>query len=76
MSSLVELQIAASIFTLAGIWQTGSMRLTGPVLALVGDAAFLALNIHLGLWWLMPLCFTVMVLHVRTFWLWRHQAWL
>jgi hypothetical protein len=68
------LQLAAMATTFFSTWQVGNRSLSGPVWGLISNACWLALELYLGLYLLVPVPIVMSLLHLRTYRLWRAAA--
>jgi hypothetical protein len=67
----MALQAAATVTTFVTMWRMGDKAIDGPVWGQVSQAAWLALVIHEGLWGILPITLTMIVIHARNYRKWR-----
>lgn len=71
MDVSLVLQAVASVTTLIAMWMMGNKHASGPALCLGSDACFLALDVYLELWALIPFMAVLIAIHARNFVKWR-----
>ena len=69
----IWLQIGATVTTLASTWWMAHRHLAAPVLGIVSDIFWLTLDVHLGLWFIVPVPIVMMALHVRVYRRWSRS---
>lgn len=68
------LQCVACATVLAAAWKTGDKHVLGPVLSLLAEVSFIALNVYLGLWVLVAFGVAKSSIHFRNFMKWRTEG--
>ena len=72
-STEASLQIVTASVTAYSAWKMGDLCLWGPTLALVAQGCWAVYIYGTGQWWLLIAFGALSVLHVRTFYRWRHD---
>lgn len=70
----IILQAAATFSTLLCAYFMAEKKLSAPIWGVISNVAWLALEIHLQLWLLIPVPVVMTALHLRVYRRWRRPA--